>query len=199
MALDVMLDLETVGTSASPAILSVGAYAFDPLGEPTEEPPDDADPCAFYRNVRLQSCIDLGLLVDGATVMWWLGQGADARRALFAPDPVPVDNALDMLGRWFRANFDDQQSYVWSHGATFDVPILEEIYRRLPRRVPWFFSKVHDTRTLFDLCGYRLPKADERPGGHHALRDAWAQAAGVQWCWREARAALQARREGVAS
>lgn len=177
MTLDVMVDLETLGTSARTAILALGACAFDPLGETVDRGQ------TFYRNVDAQSCLDLGLTVDGGTIMWWLGQSAAARRVLFDPKPVGLRTVLLDFDRWYR-QVTARESCIWSHGLTFDVPILSELYRTVGQRTPWFYSRAHDTRTLFDYCGFKLPNADTREGGHNALEDTILQAAGVQHCTR---------------
>ena len=65
----------------------------------------------------------------------------------------------------------------WSHGATFDLVIIENIYRQLGKPLPWNFWQLRDTRTLFDL-GYDpdMPKNSK----HDALQDAIRQSVGVQ-------------------
>ncbi len=180
MVLDVMVDLETMSTAAHAAFVQLGAVAFDPCG--TTLPSVDQPSFVFYRNVDLASCIDLGLHVDGGTVMWWLQRSEEARASLLNPSPEPVRNVLADFAQWFM-KVTARDSYIWSHGLTFDVPILAEAYRRLGRKTPWFFSRAHDTRTIFDRAGFKLPSADTRVGGHNALQDALVQAAGVQTVW----------------
>ena len=68
-------------------------------------------------------------------------------------------------------------SAFWSHGATFDLTMLENVYSQLNKPLPWNYWQLRDTRTLFDL-GYDpdMPKG----GKHDALQDAIRQAVGVQ-------------------
>ena len=66
---------------------------------------------------------------------------------------------------------------VWSHGAGFDVTILEWYFRKIGKAIPWQFWEVRDTRTIFDVgINPNRPPVLK----HHALEDAWNQAVGVQ-------------------
>ena len=68
---------------------------------------------------------------------------------------------------------------VWSHGAPFDVVVMESAMRNLNIQIPWPFYTVRDTRTLFDITGVSL-----KDGGHvtthRAVEDAERQAIIVQ-------------------
>jgi DNA polymerase III epsilon subunit-like protein len=62
----VMVDIETMGNESYSSIVSIGALEFDlETGETGRE---------FYVNVDLQSCIDVGLILNASTVMWWMSQ-----------------------------------------------------------------------------------------------------------------------------
>ena len=79
MPLEVMLDLETMSTSSSAAIVSIGAVKFDPHGKIGDfGDPANAEYKPFYCTVELTSCIDAGLHVSGSTIEWWLKQENDA-------------------------------------------------------------------------------------------------------------------------
>lgn len=173
-----MVDLETLGTRGDTAFLSIGAVAFDPFGKevPTK------GPLTFYRNVDAQSCIDLGLRVDGGTIMWWLTKEEAARKALTDPKPEPVGQVLAAFGSWYRSHAVRYKTCVWSHGATFDIPIISEAYAKLGHKAPWEFWDCNDTRTIFRLAGVKLPNADTRGGGHNSLNDSIAQAEHLQRC-----------------
>ena len=71
---------------------------------------------------------------------------------------------------------------IWSHGAVFDIIILEDIYRQLNKPIPWEFWRCRDTRTLFDLADPEMEKSAEQ---HNALFDAIRQAKGVQTVYRK--------------
>ena len=67
-------------------------------------------------------------------------------------------------------------SNVWSHGAIFDIVILEDVCKKLQQAVTWKFWEVRDTRTLFDLANVSI----NIEGKHNALNDAIAQSKAVQ-------------------
>jgi hypothetical protein len=173
-----MVDLETLGTRGDTAFLSIGAVAFDPFSDGVPF----GGQRAFYRNVDAQSCIDLGLRVDGSTVMWWFGKEDAARRALTDPRPEPVGQVLSAFSSWYKSHAVRYKTCVWSHGATFDIPIISEAYARIGHKPPWEFWDCNDTRTVFRLAGAKLPNADTRGGGHNALNDCVAQAEHLQRC-----------------
>jgi exodeoxyribonuclease VIII len=91
----------------------------------------------------------------------------------FSPDDrIPLVDAMDQFHK-FAGGCDA----CWSHGATFDLVIIENIYRQLEKNLPWQFWQLRDTRTLFDL-GYNpdMPQGSK----HDALQDAIRQSVGVQ-------------------
>ena len=85
-----MLDIETMGNESFSSIVSIGALEFDiETGKTGKE---------FYVNVDLQSCMDLGLIVNASTVMWWLNQNEQARKDLTDRTVLPIQKALLFLG-----------------------------------------------------------------------------------------------------
>jgi exodeoxyribonuclease VIII len=85
---------------------------------------------------------------------------------------IPLVDAMDQFHKfaWGCDAF-------WSHGATFDLVIIENLYRQLGKNLPWQYWQLRDTRTLFDL-GFDpdMPQGSK----HDALQDAIRQAVGVQ-------------------
>ena len=197
---DIMIDLETMGKGATAAIVAIGACYFDPqtgnIGE------------KFYANVDLQSALDVGLTVDGSTVMWWLEQSSEARASLAVPDALPIGAALSEFSAWVRAahdfrlddDDDDAPLYnaqllraavdpddvcVWGNGAAFDNAKLSHAYTACHLEQPW--------KHWGDRC-YRTVKAShpdiavERIGTHHnALDDAITQALHMSEIYRRGR------------
>lgn len=158
---DVMIDTETLGTRPGAAILSIGAVMFGPdgLGE------------TFYAPIDLASCATAGLLIDPATVLWWVQQSDEARAAAFPAGAAPLQQVLLEFQAWFVAQ---EARYPWCHGATFDVPLLDAAFKVCGLTPPWEFWNVRDTRTLYDVAGV---KVDRKSGTHHhALDDAINQA-----------------------
>lgn len=178
MLTDVMIDLETLATSPNSAVLTIGAVRFDPFGDDAKDPRCKK----LYIKVDLDSCEELNLEVNDDTIAWWAGQSQEAQDEAFSSEGrIHIKEAMDQLYKFCWG-----AKRVWSHGASFDTVICENIFRKLHKAVPWKFWEVRCTRTLFDLG--MDPK---RPPvlKHHALEDAWNQAVGVQNMFRTLRGA----------
>jgi DNA polymerase III epsilon subunit-like protein len=158
---DVMIDIETLGTTPGSAILSIGAVVFGPdgLGD------------TFYAPILLQSCTAVDLTIDPNTIAWWMQQSDEARAAAFRTDADPIADVLEQFTCWYGLVGAERP---WCHGATFDVPLLDAAYKACGMKAPWRFYDVRDTRTLYDLAGVKVNRST---GTHHnALDDATAQA-----------------------
>lgn len=169
MNTDIMIDLETLDVLPTASILTIGAVKFDPFGDDVNTPTSEK----FYVKVDLDSCDRYGCTVSQDTLDWWAKQSKEAQEEAFSVDGrVPVEEAINQLYKFCWG-----AKRVWSHGAGFDVIILENLFRKVGKSIPWSFWEVRDTRTLFDL-GIN----PNRPPvlAHHALEDAWNQAVGVQ-------------------
>lgn len=169
MKTDIMIDLETLDVLPTASILTIGAVKFDPFGDDVNEPDSDK----FYVKVDLDSCDRYGCTVSQDTLEWWAKQSQEAQDEAFNTEGrIPLEDAVNQLYKFCWG-----AKRVWSHGAGFDVIILENIFRKVGKSIPWAFWEVRDTRTLFDLG-----IDPQRPPvlKHHALEDAWNQAVGVQ-------------------
>jgi DNA polymerase III epsilon subunit-like protein len=169
MLSDVMIDCETLDVLPTATILTIGAVRFDPFGDDI----DNSTCKKFYVKVDIDSCDKLGCTISQSTLEWWANQSQAAQDAAFdTTDRIPIEDAMTELYKFCWG-----ASRVWSHGVGFDIIILENIFRKIGKAVPWQFWQARDTRTLFDL-GIE----PNRPPvlKHHALEDAWNQAVGVQ-------------------
>lgn len=169
MLSDLMIDLETLATTPNATVISIGAVKFDPLGDELNKPSMEK----FYLRVDIDSCDRLGLDVSNATLEWWAKQSQEAQDEAFNPEGrVDIVDAMNQLYKFAWGT-----KRVWSHGAGFDVVILETIFRKIEKAYPWSYWAVRDTRTLFDMgIDAKRPPVLK----HHALEDAWNQAVGVQ-------------------
>lgn len=178
MKTDIMIDLETLDVTPTASILTIGAVKFDPFGDDINEPDCDK----FYVRVDLDSCDALGCTVSQATLDWWANQEQAAQDEAFDPaNRIAITDALNQLYKFCWG-----AKRVWSHGAGFDVVILEHLFRKIGKAIPWQFWEVRDTRTIFDIgINPNRPPVLK----HHALEDAWNQAVGVQNVFKKLRTA----------
>lgn len=161
---DIMVDLETMGTSADAPIISIGAVAIDlqtgTLGD------------KFYAVVDLPSAVESGAVIDPATVLWWMQQSDDARVAFKVG--MPIGDALHKFSRYVQRVSDHEQVKIWGNGAAFDNVILSASYKRVGLPQPWKFWNDRCYRTLKSL--YPEVQLVREGTFHNALADAVSQA-----------------------
>ena len=132
-----MLDIETLGTQSNSVIISIGAVRFNlETGETGEE---------FYKNIDIDTCLDMGLKVSGKTIQWWLSQSGSARDAL-KKDQGGLHSVLFHL-----SEFINEKDYVWGNSARFDLGLLSDAYNKINVNIPWDFRNELDVRTLVYL------------------------------------------------
>ena len=170
MAKHLMVDMETLAVTPDATILSIGAVHFDPHGTGYTD--------SLYFKVNLDDQHQLGRSIDPNTIDWWSKQDPVVMEEAFSEnDRIPIGPALNRFHKfaWGCDAF-------WSHGATFDLVILENLYRQLKGNLPWQYWQLRDTRTLFDL-GFdpEMPQDSK----HDALQDAIRQSIGVQNIYRK--------------
>jgi len=167
----IMLDLETLGTSAGCVVATIGAVRFTPH--------EILDSIYLRLDIRQQQRD--GLHIDADTVLWWLKRDEAARAELTAGDVQRPTQALTALADWMRSA--GQVDELWGNGADFDCVILAAMYRQLLSGafLPWRYSAHRCFRTMAAL----YPQVQmEREGTHHnALDDAISQAKHLQRIW----------------
>ena len=158
--LHVMVDIETLGTKPGSVILSIGAVKFSEIGGILDK---------FYRRIDLMDATLEGLVMDVATVKWWMEQdGAARKEALKNGDKL--ESVLFEFDAWM-----DQEACVWGNSAAFDLGLLGAAYEIMGMDVPWDHRKERCYRTVKALFpGIGLER--DETWKHHALADAEYQA-----------------------
>ena len=165
--MDIMLDLESLGTRPDCAILTIGAVKFDPY-----TPDSFGD--SLYHRIDVDEQLALGREIQEDTLRWWSTQADDVREeALGEGNRVSLETLYKDLNR-FCVGVDA----IWCQGPAFDIVILENIYRQMGWPTPWQFWQIRDSRTLFQVHGD--PREKGKAGLHNALEDCISQAQGVQ-------------------
>ena len=162
--IDIMLDLETIGTRPGSVVLAIGAV------------PSEGDP--FYRKIDLRDSLYLGLTLDVDTMSWWRKQAREAW--LSSTDAtVSLEFALIDFDEWLlaaRKGSDAQTTgnkiRLWGDAASFDCVLLKGVYTAAGKHAPWNYTEEFCYRTLRTLLGSEKPRAKLQ---HDALSDARAQ------------------------
>lgn len=160
MTCHLMLDIESLSTRVGGVVLSAAFVRFEDLAS-----------CSINLSVTDQQA--LGMEVDASTVEWWRAQPPEAWAAA-ASNPQPIAAALPYLTTWLQWAAAGRPLFIWCHGASFDAPLLGEVFRRAGLPCPWKYNEVRDTRTLYDLAGVDL-KTYSHGMAHVALDDAICQ------------------------
>ena len=173
---DIMVDIETLDTSQSAVVLSIGAVAFDPNSKVLGE--------EFYvefTDIDLQQ--KLGRTIGADTVTWWMQQSDEAKQ-LFSRIPsagarrVTTAQGLSEFSAFLARN-GGLQMQLWGNGADFDNVIIGSLYDSFGILKPWSYGKNRCYRTMKRRFGEHTPVV--RHGVHHnGLDDAITQAVHLQ-------------------
>lgn len=164
---NIMLDIETLGTKPGCKVLSIGLAYFDEGGVfATGE---------LYPSLTSQTGSE-----ERGTLDWWDGQ-SDAAKVVFTNNILhgkSVADCADALTDFIHkakvhksnGNADSiGKVNIWGNGATFDNAILAELFRAHGHRVPWNTFGDRCYRTILNT----LPKVEppHRHGVHHSAVD----------------------------
>lgn len=165
-----MLDIETMSTQNSAAMLQIAAVEFDILtGETGKE---------FNVNVNLQSCLDCGLTMEASTVMWWMQQSDEARKSLIKTNPLHLKDALIEFSKFCTKEYE-----VWGNSARFDCGILQNAYNVCGMEIPWDFRKERCVRTLLSFNPSAKKETPFVGNPHNAIDDCKHQIAYCSAIW----------------
>lgn len=162
----VMLDLETLSSSKDAAIIQVAAVVFDP---------STGEHMAQFDAVSS----DLVGRVNPKTVAWWMQQKQAAKLgARISSEGIPTKRVLADFIEWFRGL--GPVEAIWSHGATFDLPVMCSALAACDLEQPWHYRAERDTRTLYALAPGGMPEVvRDEDQVHDALYDCKLQIAQV--------------------
>jgi len=173
---NVMLDLETLGTAPGCVIVSIGAVFFNPEAGTVN------DMNTFYRSLDIDSCLRTGLTVDGGTLKWWMAQSDQVRGEVKSTEGPGLSEVLHDFYAWVLGHHSSptvKQVLMWGKGPAFDCAILRAAYEKAncSRWLPWEPDRGNRChRTLVKMFP-EIPEPDR--GGntaHNALGDAIHQA-----------------------
>lgn len=160
----IMIDTETLGTSADAVILSIGAVKFDLVT-------GEIDDGGFYSSISVESNLAWKRRVSEDTLLWWFKQPAAAQQVFFEPKET-LETALEQFSDWVG----DGDYEVWSNGADFDLPMIAHAFTQTGIEIPWKFWNSRCFRTYKNLPGAKAIKVPTAGVKHNALADALTQA-----------------------
>jgi len=163
----IMIDIETLDTAETAAIIEIGAvtFAFD----------SDATNLFYIRCGVL--CQSPERTVSPETVGWWRRQGF--RPSLW--EGTTLKFALLSFKEWILG-FGEVEGF-WARDPIFDIGILNHAFRQACMAPPWSYNQTRSCRTMEWLC----PEAEVIEVGtkHNAADDAMTQVLYVKEAYKE--------------
>jgi hypothetical protein len=172
----VMIDLETMGVGRQPAIISIGAVAFELDQRVMIDDPN------FHVGVSLLSCVMAGLDVEPGTAKFWREQSPEAKVAVMTVQPcLSLGGALDRFSSWLGQHGQTREDgpQLWSNGPTSDMLWLQSAYHAAGLPIPWTHRQPRCYRTIVEAAGLAREERARPVVEHDALEDALAQAKDV--------------------
>ena len=156
MKKNVVIDFETLGTTADCVVLSLGAVT------------EDGD--SFY--VVFDSNMQTTRKISPATLAWWEAQTPEARDVLTESrhgDCCTPEDGVKGFISWLKIIMGDDEAVVWSLGGDFDIAIINHIMGEAGIEPCWKYWNTRCLRTLGALYPQvKRPKTNN----HNALDDA---------------------------
>lgn len=151
--IDVMVDIETLGTDSDSTIFHIAAMAFDiRTGEPVE---GLAVPHTYNETADIEANRN-PLNIDGSTLKWWLRTDKDLLSDLLHKGDKSSELILWDFHSWLKTLSRDNNVYLWGNGILFDNKMLEyQMTKKLGLEYPIHFRNDRDLRTLLELASMK--------------------------------------------
>lgn len=149
--LDIMTDIETLGTSVDCTIFQIAAMAFDLT---TGEIIDSFNLIADIS----KECVN----VSGSTLKWWLNTDKELLTKLLNDGTVSETELIVQFWNWINKFKEEYEVYLWGKGILFDNNIIKAHMERRELIYPIAYNKDRDVRTILELASLKtnIPEKD---------------------------------------
>lgn len=159
-----MIDIETLGTKPTSAVISLGVAIFDDK-EVIETYGEAIDPAKFRGDI------------DPKTIAWWMQQGDEARAFSFGGKADPFNVAFNLKTLLAKHEVFE----VWANDPDFDIVILRNWWEEISAagKFPIGYKQPRAFRTIVGECralDYDPWKESGMFVAHNPIDDAGAQA-----------------------
>lgn len=150
---ELMFDLETLDTTPSAVVLSIGAVIWETMYNEEAQLLFWDSRARFMRVLDMDDQFASGRTVSQSTLLWWQRQDPTARAEAFNPVRRPVYTVLNEFRDWVKSY--DINAF-WASPATFDFPIWEDLATTFRNSVPWTYRQKYDVRTVVREASYSV-------------------------------------------
>jgi len=180
--MNIMVDIETLGTKEDSVILQIGAVAFDQYDE--NHNPIVAE---FLTDMTISDQIRVyNRTVDNDTLIWWMDDvGSSARQSVLQRGDSHGElicstyNALEDFNNFVSLHTDEENyNFIWSNSPSFDLAIIKHAMRHCDIKPVWNHWDERDVRTMHHINRTLKLGINKKIDGvaHNALDDAKGQA-----------------------
>lgn len=166
---DISIDIETLGTAENAIVISIGAVVFNndiALSTFNRQ---------FYEILDLKDQENQKRTVSTDTVLWWMKQSETAKAALIETNRTSTYKVLTSLNSFIQEH---AVNYAWAKSPSFDLVILESLYKNFSMQFAIDFRYWMDIRTIIQIRkACKLNEISQfKETKHDALNDAFHQA-----------------------
>lgn len=145
--IDVMVDIETLGTSSDATIFQIATVSFDIL---TGDILDNFNGLADISQNEF-------LNVDGSTLKWWLNTNKELLTELLNNGEGSSTELLQDFHKWLTGlTPDSNELCLWGNGILFDNKMIQQQLEDIGLFYPINYKNDRDVRTIVDLAGAKL-------------------------------------------
>lgn len=184
--IDVMVDLETLGTDFNAVVFQVAAAGFDiETGAILSEFSEIAD----ISNLQEEDGV-----INGGTLKWWLNTDMYLLADLLDKgESLSARDIFKQFHGWLTKLHEGFENvYLWGNGILFDNAIIRYKLENYGLGYPIFYRNDRDVRTIFELAQNKAGESakemydriyDEELTAHDAMNDVINQVALVSDCY----------------
>ena len=183
--IDIMVDLETLGTNSNSTVFQISAVSFNiKTGEKYD---------IFNKIIDITTIKDNK--ITGDTLKWWLKTDKELLNKLINnKESINNIEAWSSFYNWIVSqSINKKDIYLWGNGIKFDNVMIDTQMSMVGIKYPIFYRNDRDVRTIVDLACMKLntniedfkkliPMIGEQ---HNALDDCVYQIKLVNYCYNE--------------
>jgi hypothetical protein len=186
MRIDVMVDIETLGTKTDSTIIQISSVAFNiETGEYISK---------FDRVADISKNESYDMRVTGSTLKWWLNTNKELLATLLNRGVGSSRRLLEDFHGWLVGLSTLGDLYLWGNGILFDNAMIRHQLEENGLDYPINYKRDRDVRTIVDLTCVKLKLTekelreryyDPTLEPHDAFNDVTNQINLVVNCYRE--------------